>query len=106
MSASVGDGMPLDFIYRNARVAREGEATFVTAHTTRVRPGYLDTIGTRLLAGRMIDANDRAGAERVVVLSEPLARELFPAGDPIGGRVMFALDGTERQTYTVVGVTA
>ena len=38
-SASVGDGIPLDFIYRNARVAREGEATFVTAHTTRVRPG-------------------------------------------------------------------
>src|SRR5215203_5747621 len=106
MSASVGDGMPLDFIYRNARVAREGEATFVTAHTTRVRPGYLDTIGTRLLAGRMIDANDRAGAERVAVLSEPLARELFPSGDPIGKRISFASSGEEKQSYTVVGITA
>ena len=106
-SASVGDGLPLDFVYRNARVAREGEATFVTAHTTRVRPDYLDTLGIRLLAGRMIDANDRAGAERVVVLSEPLARELFPAGDPIGQRISFASSGEEKQqACTVVGITA
>ena len=106
-SASIGDGMPLDFEYRNARVSREGEATFVTAHTTRVGAGYLDTLGTRLLAGRMIDANDRAGAERVVVLSEPLARQLFPAGDPIGRRISFASPGEEKQTTcTVVGITA
>jgi predicted permease len=109
-SVSVADGLPLDFIYRNTRVARaeseEGEAGFVQAHTTRVGAGFLDTLGTRLLAGRPIDANDREGTERVVALSEPLARQLFPAGDPIGARVAFALPGDERQTYTVVGVTA
>jgi len=105
-SASVGDGIPLDFVYRNARVAREGEATFVTAHTTRVRPGYLDTLGTRLLAGRTIDSTDRSGTDRVVVLSEPLARALFPTGDPIGQRISFASSGDERQTCTVVGITA
>jgi putative ABC transport system permease protein len=105
-SASVGDGIPLDFVYRNARVAREGEARFVSAHTTRVRPGYLDTLGTRLLAGRMIDSNDRAGAERVVVLSKPLARELFPTDDPIGKRISFASSGEEKETCTIVGITA
>jgi predicted permease len=110
-SASVGDGVPLDFNYRNARVAplgaaQRGESAFVTAHTTRVAAGYLDTLGTRLLAGRAIDANDRDGAERVVLLSEPLARQLFPAGDPLGRRVGVALAGNEPQTYTVVGVTA
>jgi putative ABC transport system permease protein len=105
-SVSVGDGVPLDFIYRNARVAREGDGAFVTAHTTRVGPNYLDTIGTRLLAGRSIDANDREGSERVVLMSEPLARQLFPAGDAIGSRVTFAVGGGERKVYTVVGVTA
>ena len=113
-SVSVGDGVPLDFIYRDTRVTPfdgaqgrpDGESTFVPAHTTRVGAGYLETLGARLLAGRSIDANDRAGAERVVVLSEPLARQLFPAGDPIGERVVFALPEDERQTYTVVGVTA
>ena len=105
-SVSVGDGVPLDFIYRNARVAREGGGAFVTAHTTRVGPNYLEAIGTRLLAGRSIDVNDREGSERVVVLSEPLARQLFPGVDPIGGRVTLAPDGGERKVFTVVGVTA
>ena len=105
-SVSVGDGVPLDFNYRNARVALEGSSTFADAHTTRVGPGYFDTVGIRVLAGRAIDANDRAGAERVVMLSEPLARELFPAGDPLAKRVVFTLAGDEPQTYTIVGVTA
>jgi predicted permease len=105
VSVSIGDGVPLDFIYRDTRVAREGESGFVAAHTTRVGVGYFETLGIRLLAGRPIDANDGAGAERVVLLSEPLARRLFPAGDPIGKRVVFALEGDERQAYTVVGVT-
>ena len=105
-SVSVGDGLPLDFIYRNARVALEGTSMFADAHTTRVAAGYFETVGIRMLAGRVIDANDRAGAERVVMLSEPLARDLFPAGDPLGKRVFFALGGGAPQTYTVVGVTA
>ena len=105
-SVSVGDGVPLDFFYRNGRVAPEGESTFTTVHTTRVGPGYLDTIGTRLLTGRAIDANDRDGAERVAVLSEPLARQLFPGGDPLGKAVALASTGNEPQRYTVVGVSA
>jgi len=55
LSTSVGDGVPLDFIDRNTRVAREGESAFVTAHTTCVGAGYLETLGTRLLAGRAIE---------------------------------------------------
>jgi putative ABC transport system permease protein len=105
-SVSVGDGLPLDFIYRDVRVARDGDAAFFAAHTTRVAPGYLETIGTRLISGRTLDANDRDGAERVVLLSDPLARQLFPGSDPLGGRVAFALPGSEPHTYTVVGITA
>ena len=105
-SVSAGDGVPLDFVDRKVRVARDGDGNFVTAHTTRIEPGYLETIGTRVVAGRAIDATDRDGAERVVLLSEPLARQLFSASDPLGARVAFALSGSERQTYTVVGITA
>lgn len=105
-SVSVADGVPLDFIYRNTRVARDDQSSFITAHTTRIGAGYLETLGIRLLAGRTIDANDRAGAELAVLLSEPLARQLFPNSDPLGQRVVFALPGNERRTHTVVGVTA
>jgi predicted permease len=111
-AAAVGDGVPLDFIYRNVRVApfdaphNAPGGPFATVHSTRVGPGYLGAIGTRLLAGREIDANDREGAEHVVLLSEPLARQLFPSGNAVGSRVTFASSGGEPQTYTVVGVTA
>jgi predicted permease len=105
-SASVGDGLPLDSTYRSVRVTREGEAHFLTAQTTRVAPGYLETIGTRLLVGRTIDASDREGAERVVLLSEPLARELFPSSDPLGRRVSFGVAGAQPLAYTVVGITS
>lgn len=104
-AVAMGDGVPLDFTYRNTRVTREGESIFVTAHTTRVGERYFETVGIRLLAGRTIGAMDSAGAERVVLLSQPLAAQLFPAGNPIGQRVAFALDGGEPQLHTVVGVT-
>ena len=114
VSVSVADGVPLDANYRHARVSpldiaqgsRDGESTFVTAHTTRVGPRYFETLGIRLLAGRAIDANDRAGGEQVVMLSEPLARQLFPSGNPVGQRVVLTLAGHEPQAFTVVGVTA
>jgi hypothetical protein len=105
-AVSIGDGVPLDFIYRNARVARDGDATFTTVHTTRVAPRYLETIGAPLLMGRSIEANDRPGAERVVVLSDPLARQLFPSGDALGQRVVIARSADQQQTHTVVGITA
>ncbi|HVJ26574.1 MAG TPA: ABC transporter permease [Vicinamibacterales bacterium] len=105
-SVAIADGLPLDAVYRNTRVARDGESTFVDAHTTRIGPGYLDALEIRMLAGRAIEANDRDATEKVVVLSEPLAQQLFPAGDPLGRRVTFALAGNERQTHTVVGVSA
>jgi predicted permease len=103
--ASIGDGIPLDFIYRNSRVRVEGQPEFVTAHTTRVTPGYLETIGTPLLAGRTIDATDRDGSEPVVLLSEPLAQELFPSGNAVGQRIDVTLAGDEPQPHTVVGIT-
>lgn len=106
VAVTVGDGIPLDFRYRDTRVAPEGQSTFVGAHATRIGERYLETVGIRLLTGRTIGANDSAGAERVVMLSEPLARQLFPGGDPLGKRVVFAVEEDERQTYTVVGVTA
>jgi putative ABC transport system permease protein len=86
-------------------VVPSGESNFTTAHTTRIGPGYLATLRTRLLAGRAIDANDREGAERVVMLSEPLARELFPGQEPIGRRIDLARGVDERRTYTVIGIT-
>ena len=105
-SVTVGDGLPLDFDNRDVRITREGESAFTVAHSTRVGPRYLETLGTRLVAGRSINASDREGSPRVVVLSEPLARHLFPAGEPLGARVSFTLAGAQPRIYTVIGISA
>jgi predicted permease len=106
VAVSSGDGVPLAFENRFVRVGRERESDLVMAHSTRVGPGYLEAIGTRLLTGRGIDATDREGTPPVVLLSQPLARQLFPAGEALGARVTFTLTGGQPQIYTVVGITA
>ncbi|MFL5362190.1 MAG: ABC transporter permease, partial [Myxococcales bacterium] len=50
-------------------------------------PGYLKAMGIPLLKGRFIDDTDVPGSERVMVVSESLARLAFPGEDPIGKRI-------------------
>lgn len=47
-------------------------------------PGYFTTMGTRLLTGRALSADDRAGAPLVTVVSDDMARVLWPGQNPIG----------------------
>jgi putative ABC transport system permease protein len=106
VSVTFADGLPLDFTRRVTGVSREGDAARVPAHTTRVAPGYLETLGVRLRRGRDIAPDDRAGTELVVMISEPLAARLFSTRDPVGERLTFALDGGKGQVFTIVGITA
>jgi predicted permease len=105
-SVTVANGVPLDFRYRLVQVAREGDATSVRAHTTRVGENFFETMGIRVIRGRGFTRDDRTGAERVIVLSEPLALRLFPSAEPLGQRLTLALEGETSQVFTIVGVTA
>ncbi len=69
-------------------------------------PGFLEALRVPLLAGRRLTEADRAGASRVIVVSEHFARELFPGQDPIGRRVTFGGDDEQGNPLwlTVVGV--
>jgi putative ABC transport system permease protein len=49
-----------------------------------VSDDYFATAGTRVLRGRVFTAADVAGAERVVVVNETMARLVWPKGDAIG----------------------
>jgi predicted permease len=104
-SVAVADGMPIDFDYREFRVARADQAEFATAHVTRVGEHFLETVGARLLRGRTITAEDRLMDAAVVVISDPLAHQLFPDADAIGRRVMISLEDGREQEFTVIGVT-
>ena len=49
-----------------------------------VGTGYFDTMQIPLIAGRTFGSQDTATSQRVAVISEHMARTLFPAGSPIG----------------------
>ena len=86
--------------------ARTDGAEFVTAQVTRVGENFLETIGAPLLRGRTITLEDRIMAAPVAVISEPLAKQLFPATEPIGERVTVTLEESREQEFTIVGVSA
>ena len=68
---------------------------------------YFRTMGTRIVAGRAFGAADRAGAPRVVVVSNSMAQRLWPGQNALGRCVQFAWGGTRADTMpctTVVGV--
>jgi ABC-type antimicrobial peptide transport system permease subunit len=86
-------------------VASADDGQFGTAHATRVGENFLETVGAKLLRGRTITADDRMMAAPVALLSDLLARQLFPGAEAIGERIKFTLDDGREQEATVVGVT-
>jgi predicted permease len=104
-SVAVAEGMPIDFDYREFRVASADDRQFATAHATRVGENFLETVGAKLLRGRTISADDRKTAAPVALLSDVLARQLFPGAEAIGQRIKFTLDDGREHEATVIGVT-
>ncbi|HSM05075.1 MAG TPA: ABC transporter permease [Longimicrobiales bacterium] len=72
------------------------------AYRYTVTPGYLETMGIAVRAGRALGEDDGADGPPVAVLSERLARRLFQDQDPIGRRVQ--VGAARPDPFTVVGV--
>ncbi len=69
-----------------------------------VSPGYFETLGIDLAAGRTFDSRDNADAARAVIINETLARSAWPGQDPIGGRIRSGGEDSQAPWMTVVGV--
>ena len=67
-----------------------------------VSSDYFPTMGTRLLRGRAITEQDAGGAPHIMVVSESMARVLWPGRDPLGECVR--IGGDTVPCSTVVGV--
>lgn len=65
-----------------------------------VSPGYFNTLAIPLREGREFHAGDRPGTPPVVVVSQTLARSLWPDGGAVSGRRIRIQD----QWYNVAGV--
>jgi predicted permease len=70
-------------------------------------PGYFNTVGTPLLAGRDFDDRDTATSVKVVIVNQAFARKILKVADPLGKRFrIHEAPGKPRPLYEIVGVTA
>jgi putative ABC transport system permease protein len=105
-SVGLTNNLPLTRYTLSSTMRVEGRAyqkgeTLPSAPITTVNPDYFRTMGISLRSGRLFNDGDAQGAPRVALLSESLARRLFPDEDPLGKR----LSSSDRYT-TVIGVVS
>jgi predicted permease len=96
-AAGAASTMPFGDIEEDASVQKAGAALpaddpgLVKAVYTVVSSGYFDALGLRLLGGRDFTAGEERSdtGERLALIDEPLARQLFGTSDPIGQHVQY-----------------
>jgi hypothetical protein len=70
-----------------------------------VTPEFFEVMGVSLTKGRLLDARDGAGQEKVAVVTEDFVTKFFPSGDAIGHRLQLQLkDASDNPWWTIVGV--
>jgi putative ABC transport system permease protein len=96
-SAALGSRVPFG-------VSRAGVATFIEGVTedpnnlpilfqTSITPGYLNTLGIRLIEGRTFTPADREGAPLVALVDELAAGQFWPSESPVGRRIRYPWQG-------------
>jgi predicted permease len=69
-----------------------------------VSAGYFRTMGIRLLAGREFTGHDDSTASGIIIISESVARRLWPEGHAIGKRISMEDQPKPGDWLTIVGV--
>lgn len=88
------------------------QADFMNSNVNSVSPGYFKTMGIHLLVGReflpvdVIPPKPQPGVRRVIV-SETLAKDLFPGENAVGKRFGMGMVGeTAKPDFEIIGVVS
>ncbi|HEY3883781.1 MAG TPA: FtsX-like permease family protein [Vicinamibacterales bacterium] len=80
------------------------------ANGARIRfatPGFFEAMGIKLIAGRLLSADDRTETQRVAVINQAFARRFFPDTDPLTGAFSYGFPKPDPKTLVhIVGVVA
>ena len=109
-SYAISNSLPLrsvpvlpSVIDRDAYLARQGSQA--VADRALVSDGYFQVLGMRLIRGRTFDSRDQFNGRRAAVISEDLARTMWPTDDPIGKTMAFLKDDPSQMEWLdVVGI--
>lgn len=99
--------LPLDRTRSIARLSTTAtEAEMITAEHVLVDAAYFDTLGITIRRGRTFSVVESANALPVAVVSETLARRLWPDSGGVGERIAIEQQGGGSRTLEVIGVSA
>ncbi|MCL2660368.1 MAG: ABC transporter permease, partial [Acidobacteriaceae bacterium] len=103
--ASLTGQCPMDGVSAGSCTIPQGstECAF-GAVWARASPQFLKSIGTPILRGRDLSEQDTATSPLVAIVSESLAKKLFPDKDPIGQH--FGVTPSTSGSFEIVGVYA
>jgi predicted permease len=77
---------------------------FINADMRAVGGRYFEAMGIPLLRGRLFEERDTPDKERVILVDEFMAAQLWPGQDPVGQRVRLGDSRSDAPWRTVVGV--
>jgi predicted permease len=75
-------------------------------HFNAVSPGYFDTLGIKLLAGRFFTSRDAVDAPKVAVVNASFAKRYFGDGVAVGRRFGLGTDPGTKIDIEIAGVVA
>lgn len=107
-SASLGFSVPSPDAWHDfasEASADPSSASRVVTYAAEVSPGFFQTLGIPLLHGSVFTDADDKNHPPLAVISNGLAKNLFPAGDAIGKTLRFGVM-PEYQNIRVIGVAA
>jgi predicted permease len=80
-----------------------GDGPPLNSSWNRVGPRYFETVGTRLLRGRLFDDRDMLGGTQAVVVNDAFRRQFFEHREALGARLGIG-DPSHAADYEIVGV--
>jgi len=91
-SAGISSFLPFSWDSSSSVIIPEGYAakpgeSVVSPNQLYVSPGYLETLNVPLVDGRFFTESDTAGAARVVIIDERLAKRFWPNQQAVGHRM-------------------
>jgi putative ABC transport system permease protein len=110
VSAAASTGFPLVGQYDGVKVeagplTQGAHSSGIIADSDAVSSDYLETVGVRLLRGRLLNQTDTTDAPKVAVIDQTLASTVWPGQNPLG-KFINSDDPAKPVWRQVVGVVA
>jgi len=91
------DTIPFGGSYNDSVIVAEGYVmkpgeSVISPAQIDVTPGYFEAMRVKLVQGRFFEDKDTAGALRVTIVDQTLARRFWPDQDPLGRRLYLPTD--------------